>query len=73
MELAVAAFEQLARERVQLGTRNFASFDGLIHPVHRRGGVFVWEVRREDAYRLQNERREAYASYISEVDERAPF
>jgi hypothetical protein len=29
MELAVAAFEQLARERVQLGTRNFASFDGL--------------------------------------------
>lgn len=46
MELAVAAFELLAREKVQLGTRNFASFDGLVHPVHRRGGVFVWEVHR---------------------------
>jgi hypothetical protein len=44
MELAVEAFEQLARYRVQLGPRHFAGFDGLIHPVHQRGGVFVWEI-----------------------------
>jgi hypothetical protein len=41
---AVEAFEQLARYRVQLGPRHFASFDGLMHPIHRRGGVFVWEI-----------------------------
>ena len=46
MKPAVEAFEQLARNRVQLGTRQFASFDGLIHPVHQRGGVFVWDVYR---------------------------
>jgi hypothetical protein len=44
MELAVEAFEQLARYRVQLGPRHLAGFDGLIHPVHQRGGVFVWEI-----------------------------
>lgn len=44
MEPAVVAFEQLARYRIQLGPRYFASFDGLIHPIHRRGGVFVWEI-----------------------------
>ena len=44
MEPAVEAFEQLARYRVQLGPRQVASFDGLIHPVHQRGGVFTWEI-----------------------------
>jgi hypothetical protein len=44
MEPAVEAFEQLAESRVRLGPRQAASFDGLIHPVHRRGAVFVWEV-----------------------------
>src|SRR6266498_3479205 len=48
MEPAVEAFEQLARHRVQLGPRHFASFGGLIHPVHRRGGVFVWELSSLD-------------------------
>jgi hypothetical protein len=48
MELAVEAFEQLARYKVQLGTRHFASFNGLIHPVHQRGGVFVWEISSLD-------------------------
>jgi hypothetical protein len=37
MEPAVEAFEQLAMQRVRLGPREVASFDGLIHPVHRRG------------------------------------
>ena len=46
MEPAIEAFEQLAMQRVRLGPRQVASFDGLIHPVHRRGGVFVWEVDR---------------------------
>jgi len=44
MEPAVEAFEQLARHRVQLGSRHSASFDGLIHPVHQRGAAFVWEI-----------------------------
>jgi hypothetical protein len=44
MEPAVQAFEQLARHRVQLGPRQFTTFGGLIHPVHQRGGVFVWEI-----------------------------
>jgi hypothetical protein len=46
MEPALEAFEQLAEHRVRLGPRQAAFFDGLIHPVHRRGGVFVWEVDR---------------------------
>ena len=37
MEPAVAAFEQLAEHRVQLGSRQAVSFEGLMHPVHRRG------------------------------------
>jgi hypothetical protein len=48
MEPAVEAFEQLACYRVQLGPRHSASFDGLIHPVHQRGGVFVWEISSLD-------------------------
>jgi hypothetical protein len=46
MEPALEAFEQLAVQTVRLGPRQVASFDGLIHPVHRRGAVFVWEVDR---------------------------
>jgi hypothetical protein len=46
MAPAVEAFEQLAEHRVRLGPRQAASFEGLIHSVHRRGGVFVWEVHR---------------------------
>jgi hypothetical protein len=48
MQPAVEAFEQLAKYRVRLGPREFASFDGLIHPVHQRGGVFVWEISSLD-------------------------
>jgi hypothetical protein len=50
MEPAVEAFEQLARNRVQLGARQFASFDGLIYPVHSVGvcssGRFIAEADR---------------------------
>ena len=44
LDPAILAFEDLARLRVGLGERNSASFSGLIHPVHRRGRVFAWEV-----------------------------
>jgi hypothetical protein len=44
MEPAVEAFEQLAPHKVQLGPRHFESFVGLIHSVHQRGGVFLWEM-----------------------------
>jgi hypothetical protein len=45
LEPAIAAFEVLARSRVNLGTRISATFDGLVHPVHRDGAVFGWEVK----------------------------
>jgi hypothetical protein len=38
------AFETLAQRSVRLCSRSIAAFDGLIHPVHRRGRVFAWEV-----------------------------
>jgi len=40
----VSAFECLATHRVNLGRRLKASFDGLVHPVHRRGAVYAWEI-----------------------------
>lgn len=44
MDPAIDAFEQLARLRVQLSDRLAVPFSGLIHPVHREGRVFAWEV-----------------------------
>lgn len=41
---AVDAFEVLAGARVRLGQRAAASFEGLVHPIHRRGIVFAWEL-----------------------------
>ena len=41
----IAAFEVLARQRVLLGDRLQEKLDNLVHPVHRNGGVFAWEVR----------------------------
>jgi hypothetical protein len=38
------AFELLARLRVRLVARHAASFDGLVHPYHRRGRVVAWEI-----------------------------
>ena len=40
----IAAFEVLARQRVVLGIRHEAKLENLVHPVHRHGGVFAWEV-----------------------------
>jgi hypothetical protein len=44
MDLAIEAFESLAAQRVVLGQRHEAGYDHLVHPVHRRGRVFAWEV-----------------------------
>ena len=45
MDPAIEAFEVLARRWVSLGARHSASYDELVHPVHRSGRVFGWEVR----------------------------
>jgi hypothetical protein len=44
MDPAIQAFEILSRSTVQLGERAVASYDELVHPVHRTGRVFAWEV-----------------------------
>jgi hypothetical protein len=44
LEPLVEAFEALAGRQVRLGGRSTATFQGLIHPVHRHGAVFGWEV-----------------------------
>jgi hypothetical protein len=44
LELAIDAFEQLASHRANLGRRHSAAFRELIHPIHRSGAVFAWEI-----------------------------
>jgi hypothetical protein len=44
MDPAIEAFEILARCKVQLGPRVSAAYQELVHPVHRAGRVFGWEV-----------------------------
>ena len=44
MDPAIEAFEALARVRVSLGPRYVAAYQGLVHPVHRSGRVFGWEL-----------------------------
>ena len=44
MDPAIDAFETLANRLVQLGPRCVGSYDNLVHPVHRQGRVFGWEL-----------------------------
>jgi hypothetical protein len=44
LEPAIDSFELLAQASVRLGPRAFATFANLVHPIHRRGGVFGWEI-----------------------------
>jgi len=44
--LAIESFELLARSKVALGEKHVADFSQLIHPVHRSGRVYGWEVGR---------------------------
>jgi hypothetical protein len=48
MDPAIEAFQVLASRQVTLTDPLVASFDGLIHPVHRRGRVFGWQVQPHD-------------------------
>jgi len=41
---AIDAFESLALRRVSMSTRRTTAFEGLMHPVHRSGKVFAWEI-----------------------------
>jgi len=40
----ISAFETLAGARVPIGPPYYAQLVGLVHPVHRRGGVYGWEI-----------------------------
>lgn len=44
MNLVVDAFAALARTRTHLSQCYAASFDGLVHPVHRSGAIYAWEL-----------------------------
>ena len=44
LEPAIAAFETLARRRVELDQRCASAFEGLIHPVHQQGWIFGWQL-----------------------------
>ena len=46
LESIISAFETLARARVRLGARCDASLGELVHPVHRTGRVYAWEIVR---------------------------
>jgi hypothetical protein len=48
MDPGIGAFETLASQTAKLASHAVAAFDGLIHPVHRRGRVFVWQVEPRD-------------------------
>ena len=44
IEVLIEDFETLAMRRVSLGGRVSAAFSGHIHPFHRQGWMFAWEV-----------------------------
>jgi hypothetical protein len=44
LEPAIDAFETLARRQVALGPRCQAAMGPLVHPVHKEGRVYGWEV-----------------------------
>ena len=44
MDPAIEAFELLASRWVRLIARGVGSYKNLVHPVHREGCVFGWEI-----------------------------
>lgn len=44
MELAINSFELLANQNVTLGYRNYSEIKNLVHPIHKSGGVYSWEI-----------------------------
>jgi hypothetical protein len=61
----IGAFETLARTRVVLGERFEAAVGPLVHPVHRAGAVFGWEVGSSRAMRINREFRLRHHPRIS--------
>jgi hypothetical protein len=45
LEPVMDAFATLAAKHVHLVNAAVAPFQGLIHPIHRRGATFGWEIR----------------------------
>jgi hypothetical protein len=41
----ISAFQTLAAARVKLGPLHEAQLAGLVHPVHRNGAVYGWEIQ----------------------------
>ena len=46
IEPAIQAFETLALVQASLPDRVVVPFDDLVHPVHKSGRVYAWEIRR---------------------------
>ncbi|MGQ9834189.1 MAG: hypothetical protein ACUVRJ_10415 [Candidatus Villigracilaceae bacterium] len=44
LDPAIEAFEILAKQKVRLGPRCEEKFSGLIHPIHKCGRVFGWQL-----------------------------
>ncbi|MFC1463751.1 MAG: hypothetical protein ACFLMY_02770 [Candidatus Brachytrichaceae bacterium NZ_4S206] len=44
LDLAIEAFEVLAKSKIGMSRRYVAEFDDLIHPIHKRGKVFGWQL-----------------------------
>ena len=66
----MSAFEFLAAREVGLSPRTTALFDELVHPVHRCGKVFGWELTQIEAAVpgkgwLVSDRFERLSSFIS--------
>ncbi len=47
MAPALDALDVLIRQRTQALGRAVARFEGLVHPVHKSGRVYAWEINRE--------------------------
>jgi hypothetical protein len=43
----ISAFQTLAQARVNLGAQRYAPLGRLVHPVHRSGGVYGWEIHSD--------------------------
>jgi hypothetical protein len=49
LDLAIQAFEALASRAVVLGPRVSEPFTDLVHPIHREGAVFGWDISRRSS------------------------
>ena len=45
IDIAIDAFEKLAKSEVDLSERYCSNFNNLIHPIHREGKVYGWEIQ----------------------------